>query len=77
MSFLQDHKSHDIKRGPLTDFTELVLVCLDCHAFGLEKTEDVFGFVEWSEDDYWDHIYWIEEEEIAYQQLASRSERRT
>lgn len=72
MSFLLEHKGHDVKRGPLVSLKGTDLVCLDCHLFGTGKTEDVFGFVDFSENDYWENIYWIEEKEIAHQQLASR-----
>lgn len=60
MATYKDHAGHDVKRSGLIWFDKLEYVCLDCRSFGSGPIDELLGLVEWTEDDYYDNIDWIE-----------------
>jgi hypothetical protein len=60
MTEIFPHIGHDLRRGPLVDLLLQGYVCLTCRVIG-EISPWVLGDVtDWTEQDYYDNIDWIE-----------------
>lgn len=55
------HEDHDLRRGPTFDFHGCTyFACITCRTVGINPYGLVKGLPDWTDEDYYDNIDWIE-----------------
>jgi len=54
------HEDHDLRRGPMVTFRLTAWACIDCRSWGEAPHELVKDAPDWTEEDYWNNVDWIE-----------------
>lgn len=60
---IRDHEGHALRRGPMVSFYgDTYWCCTDCRLVGMDfrNKERARDLPEWTEQDYWDNVDWIE-----------------